>query len=160
MNNNTGNRPVERIPWSASQRMPRVLIPLLVLFLCILAVTLSPLTGTAATKAGQSSEQTDFHYLEGRWVRPDGGYVLDLRHISGDGNVRASYFNPRRIKVSRAELHVRNDGTIRLLIELRDVNYPGSTYNLLYDAKTDRFIGTYFQAVQKQTYDVEFVRAK
>ena len=47
-----------------------------------------------------------------------------------------------------------------MFVELRDVNYPGSAYNLRYDPKTDRLIGTYFQAVQRQTYDVEFVRMK
>jgi len=43
---------------------------------------------------------------------------------------------------------------------LRDINYPGSKYNLQYDPETDRLIGTYFQAIQRQTFDVEFTRAK
>jgi hypothetical protein len=64
--------------------------------------------------------ENDFQRFAGRWLRADGGYVL----------------------------------------ELRDANYPGSFYNLRYDPKNDRLMGTYFQAVQRETYDIEFVRIK
>jgi len=103
--------------------------------------------------------ENDFQRLAGRWLRPDGGYVLELRDIKKDGTLKAAYFNPRPINVSRAELR-REEGKITLLVELRDVNYPGSMYNLRYDPESDRLKGTYFQAVQRETYDVEFVRAK
>jgi len=103
--------------------------------------------------------QTDFQRLEGRWVRPDGGYVLDLAEIKKDGSLKASYFNPRPINVSKTAWS-RNEGQIMLFVELRDVNYPGSRYNLQYDPKSDRLTGTYFQAVEKQTFSIEFVRAK
>jgi hypothetical protein len=159
MNNNTGHSAAARIPCFRNRRT-RILIPGLLIALSIVADTQSSMTGAIPAEAGQAKGQTDIRYLEGRWVRPDGGYILDLMRIGGDGKVRAAYFNPRRINVARAELHYRDDGTIRLFIELRDVNYPGSTYNLLYDPKTDSFVGTYFQAVQKATYDVEFVRSK
>jgi len=39
-------------------------------------------------------------------------------------------------------------------------NYPGSTYTLQYDPASDRLKGTYFQAVQRQTFDIEFMRAR
>ena len=114
-------------------------------------------------EAGQtqkaSPEQTDFQRLEGRWVRPDGGYVLELGEIKKDGSLKASYFNPRSINVSKATWS-RKEGRINLFVELRDVNYPGSTYTLQYDLKSDRLKGTYFQAVEKQTFNIEFARAK
>ena len=45
----------------------------------------------------------------------------------------AAYFNPRPINVSQAEAAL--DGTtVKVFIELRDVNYPGATYHLTYDA--------------------------
>jgi hypothetical protein len=119
----------------------------------------------AAAAAGKadtgkpSSAQTDFQRLEGRWVRPDGGYVLELRNVKKDGSLTAAYYNPRPIKVSRAEAG-RKDGKITLFVELRDVNYPGSTYTLQYDPASDRLRGKYFQAVERQTFDIEFVRAK
>ncbi len=103
--------------------------------------------------------QTDFQRLEGRWIRPDGGYVLELRNVKKDGSLTAAYYNPRPIRVFRAEAS-RKDGTLSVFVELRDVNYPGSTYTLQYDPAMDRLRGIYFQAVEKQTFDIEFVRAK
>jgi len=54
------------------------------------------------------------------------------------------------IKVFRAKWS-RNGETIKLFVELRDANCPGSTYNLQYHPASDRLKGTYFQAVEKQT---------
>ena len=107
----------------------------------------------------QAELQTDVQRLEGRWVRPDGSYVLELGEIKKDGSLKASYFNPKPINVFSAKWS-RKEGKISLFVELRDVNYPGSKYNLQYDPKSDRLKGTYFQAVEKQTFNVEFVRAK
>ena len=36
--------------------------------------------------------------LTGRWLRPDGGYVLDVR--AAGGGVEATYLNPRPIHVA------------------------------------------------------------
>jgi len=109
--------------------------------------------------ADKTVVQTDFQRLEGKWVRPDGGYVLELRNIKMNGSLTAGYFNPRPIKVFRAEA-AKKDGTMTLVVELRDVNYPGSTYKLQYDPATDRLKGKYFQAVERQTFDVEFMRMR
>ena len=115
----------------------------------------------AASKKSQeqSSGEPDGQRLAGRWVRPDGGYILELGEIHEGGSLKAAYFNPRPIKVSQA-VWARQGGKITVLVELRDVNYPGSTYNLEYDAKSDRLKGTYFQAVERQTFNIEFVRVK
>ena len=47
---------------------------------------------------------------------------------------------------------------MKLFVELRDVNYPGSTYSLRYDPARDVLEGAYFQAMEQQTFDVSFVR--
>jgi hypothetical protein len=120
------------------------------------AVSADTATGTGKP---EKPAEADFQRLEGKWVRPDGGYLLELRNIKKDGSVSASYFNPRPIKVYRAELS-RKEGKISLMVELRDVNYPGSTYNLQYDPANDRLKGTYFQAVERQTFNIEFVRVR
>ena len=52
------------------------------------------------------------------------------------------------------------DGKLYVMAELQDVNYPGSIYGLEYQVSTDHLVGTYYQAVEKNTYDVEFVREK
>ena len=97
--------------------------------------------------------------LEGRWVREDGGYVLILQNIKPDGDMKASYLNPRSINVHEANWKFE-DERLLLYIELRDVNYPGSNYSLMYRAANDVLWGSYYQAVQKQTLKVRFVRSK
>jgi hypothetical protein len=116
-----------------------------------------PIAGTATVEAAQSTTGVYVKRLTGRWVRPDGGYVLVLGDIKKDGGLKASYFNPRPINVSRSELRRTKDGMI-IYVELRDVNYPGSNYKLRYDPASDRMKGNYFQAVERETYEVEFVR--
>lgn len=37
---------------------------------------------------------------------------------------------------------------------------PGSTSTFVYDPASDRLRGKYFQAVEKQTFYIEFLRAK
>jgi hypothetical protein len=111
--------------------------------------------------AGQPAKavESDPQRLIGRWVRPDGGYVLEVREVGKDGTMKASYFNPRPINVAKAVLRAK-DGTLTVFVELRDVNYPGSTYTLQYDPTSDRLKGSYFQAVEKQTFSIEFLRGK
>ena len=134
-----------------SRRINATLVATLVAFLCM--------AGVGGHVSAADPTQNDFQRLEGRWVRPDGGYILELRSIKKDGGVSAAYFNPRSIKVYSAKVS-RKEGNVILFVELRDVNYPGSTYSLQYDAATDRLKGTYYQAVQRQNFDIEFVRVR
>ena len=111
----------------------------------------------AGQPAAKSAELPDAQRLVGRWVRPDGGYVLHVQEVVKDGTLKAGYFNPRPINVAKAEWG-QKDGMLAVFVELRDVNYPGSTYTLQYDPASDRLKGTYFQAVEKQTFKIEFTR--
>lgn len=97
--------------------------------------------------------------LIGSWIRPDGGYQLEIRSARKDGTLEAVYLNPQPINISRAEWH-QTGGSLKLLVELNDVNYPGSTYTLDYLPDQDRLVGNYFQAVYQENYYVEFVRNK
>ena len=143
------------------RRKARVFFTALVLANLFATVFTGPVaeTASAGEPEKQSPAQTDFQRLEGRWVRPDGGYILELRSIKKNGSVTAAYFNPRPIKVYHAQVN-RKECKVSLFVELRDVNYPGSTYNLQYDAATDRLKGTYFQAVHRETFEIEFMRAR
>lgn len=97
--------------------------------------------------------------LTGRWLRPDGGYVIEIRGVSPDGKLDAAYFNPRPIRVSRAEAAQDGDRT-KVFVELNDTGYPGCTYNLVHDAEQDVLVGVYFQAAMGQRYDVYFQRQR
>jgi hypothetical protein len=100
-----------------------------------------------------------FEKLPGKWQRPDGGYIIDIRSVEPDGKMNAAYFNPQPIHVAKAE--ASQDGeTINIFLELQGTNYPGSTYNLTYDPVNDCLKGSYFQAAIKQTFDVIFMRLK
>lgn len=107
----------------------------------------------------QSTAKPDLNKLVGRWLRPDGGYILEIKSASPDGKLEVRYFNPNPIHVARAEW-VMKDNTLYVMAELQDVNYPGSTYGLEYKVGSDHLVGTYYQAVEKSTFDVEFVREK
>ncbi len=116
-------------------------------------------TTAVSVESGKSQGTTDAQRLAGHWVRPDGGYVLTLSDIKKDGGLKATYSNPRPIKVFHAKWS-RKEGKLHVFVELRDVNYPGSKYHVQYDPASDRLRGTYFQAVEQQTYSIEFVRSR
>ncbi len=127
-------------------------------FWLLLGMSLALLVPTPAMAQSKRAEVAA-EGVVGRWIRPDGGYVLEIRSAQADGKLDAAYLNPRSIKVSRAEWR-REEGRLLVFVELRDVNYPGSTYNLRFVPDKDSLVGAYYQAVQKQTFDVEFVRQK
>lgn len=97
--------------------------------------------------------------VKGRWLRPDGGYVLAVTNIEPDGRAEAGYFNPNPVRVAWSTVKTEG-GETKVKVELRDENYPGCLYKLTYVAEKDRLVGTYFQAQQQQTYEVEFVRER
>lgn len=116
----------------------------------------SPTTNTVAAPAKPKPE---FVKLLGRWERPDGGYVLELRSVDAEGMIHAAYFNPGSIHVERA-MAFMEQGTVKVFVLLRDANYPGCTYKLTYDVKADQLYGQYYQATMQETYDVAFGRLK
>ena len=104
-------------------------------------------------------ESAGFQALVGKWVRPDGGYIISVRSVHPDGRVDAGYFNPRPINVSRAEASAEGNA-VKLFIELQAAGYPGSTYELIYDPGHDALVGLYFQAAMQQRFEVVFVRTE
>jgi hypothetical protein len=119
----------------------------------------APIDGPADSEPGTAPGAERFQHLKGRWVRPDGGYLLEVTEVSADGRVTAGYYNPSPINVANARA-VYETGQLKLFVELRDINYPGSTYTLRYDRDKNQLEGAYFQAAMNQTYDVVFVRAE
>jgi hypothetical protein len=144
-----------------------------VILLTLLWIALPSIGGEATVQAGDSNippqdallladagfAAGELKPLIGRWLRPDGGYILEIREAAPDGKLEAYYFNPRSINVHRAEAtRVKSD--LKIVVELRDAGYPGSTYALLYKPDQDVLVGYYFQAGRKQYFEVHFVRQK
>lgn len=123
---------------------PRVLVALI----GVLAIAMVVMLGSG----GPDTEK-----LPGKWLRTEGSYVIEIRSVAADGTMEAGYYNPRPINVSEAKATQAND-RLTVFIELRDANYPGSTYTLEYDRDNDVLQGIYFQAVQKLSFPVTFVR--
>jgi uncharacterized protein (DUF2147 family) len=113
-------------------------------------------TGTNQTAATATSPAA-FEKLKGKWMRPDGGYVIEIKNVDPSGKMEAAYFNPQPITVSQAV--AAQDGAVtKVFIELQGINYPGSTYTLIFDPGTDQLKGIYFQAKLKQQFEVYFER--
>ena len=145
-----------RIPWIVGLVIALVAV---IAFAVFRLTSAPPASAPAPTGGAANAESVSEQRLVGRWLRPDGGYILEIRRAQTNGRLEAAYLNPRPINVARAEWH-RKEGRLQVFVELRDVNYPGSTYTLDFLPEQDRLVGAYFQAVQQQTFDVEFVRQK
>ena len=123
-----------------------------------LSAALAVVAGIAVVLLLQE-KSVDFQTLKGRWLRPDGGYILEIRAVDSNGAIEAVYLNPRPINIAKAEA-TRAGAGVNVFVELRAPNYPGSTYTLTYDSRQDQLRGNYFQAVERQNFDVVFVRMK
>ncbi len=106
-----------------------------------------------------AQDKPDFAALKGRWVRTDGGYIIEIQSIDAGGQMQAAYYNPKPINVSQAEAK-RSGAAVTVFIELRGPGYPGSTYTLIHDPKSDELKGIYHHAGLQQDFDVVFVRGK
>lgn len=95
--------------------------------------------------------------LLGTWNRTDGNYSLVISDLKEAGQLVVQYLNPAPINVGRAAWRI-HQGKVQVYIELRDENYPGSIYQLSYEEASDQLMGTYYQAVTRQTYEVQFER--
>jgi hypothetical protein len=118
-----------------------------------------PATAQWKTTPPVAPSDSPFGVLQGRWVRPDGGYTINIRGVDAAGRIDAAYANPNPLPFSKAE--ARRDGnTLRIFLELRAGGYNGSSYTLTYDADNDVLSGVYFQAVAQQQFNVTFVRVR
>ena len=125
------------------------------------AVVLDTAAAPPQVEAGvpSSKSESDFGVLPGRWVRPDGGYVITIKSVDAAGKLDAAYANPSPLPFAKAEA-IRDGKSLKLFFELRAGGYNGSTYTLIYDPVNDVLKGLYFQAVLQQTFDVHFTRAQ
>jgi len=114
---------------------------------------------TITNQAQQKTKEINQKVLIGNWARTDSDYKIKISEVGKEGKLIAGYFNPKSINVSIATWK-NEKGVIKIYIELRDENYPGSNYNLTYYPEKDMLSGKYFQAVTGETYDILFTRVK
>jgi hypothetical protein len=150
--------PATNVAIGRSNRFSGALLVGLALALATIGVATAQGTlPTAKPAAPVASTPISFDVLKGTWVRPDGGYRIEVKSIGSTGQIEAMYFNPRPLPFAKAQ--VTQDGSLlRVFLELRAGGYDGSTYELTYDAASDRLKGIYYQAVMKQKFDVIFAR--
>jgi hypothetical protein len=106
-----------------------------------------------------NKKTVDKNTLIGDWVRTDADYLIRITKVNDDGTMTAQYFNPNPINVGKANWEA-SYGNLKIVVEMRDVNYPGSTYTLNYLLDRDMLAGEYYQAVEGLTFYVEFGRSK
>ncbi len=120
----------------------------------------TPLIATASVGSDMakavSEQPINSEQLIGKWRRNDGDYVIEIKKIDKNGAVDAAYYNPSPINIAQAKIFSENS-EIKLIIELRDKGYPGSTYTL-YPATPDLIKGTYFHVGLNQYFSVVFNR--
>lgn len=97
--------------------------------------------------------------LVGQWKRIDSDYVIAIDEAIPDGKLAARYLNPQPIHVSRAQW-LKSGARLQLMVEMQDRGYPGSNYELDYDAAHDTLFGTYHHLGLNQDFQVSFYRLK
>jgi len=130
-----------------------IILTLSIVFILLLSCKDSP------EKDYKPKLKTDNSVLVGNWVRTDASYLVKIIKVNEDRTLEAQYFNPNPINVGKANWE-ESYGSLKIIIELRDVNYPGSTYTLSYLPDRDVLAGDYYQAVEGITFYVEFSRSK
>jgi len=133
-----------------------------IVFLLILLIVISLLVGSLVAYKNHKAvkhNSKNISKLIGKWVRPDGGYVIKISSIHSNGNIDVAYFNPNAINVEKAYTASRRNN-VQLYVELNDAGYPGSKYYLVYKPQKDILQGIYFQAHDHEFYNVFFLRNK
>jgi len=138
------------------RKIKRTLAILIFSSLSILIITILSCQNSSEKKSDISSV-VDKQTLLGNWLRTDSDYRLQISKVNEDNTLAANYFNPNPINVSKANWE-ESYGNLKIIIELRDVNYPGSTYTLNYLPDRDILAGDYYQAVEGLTFYMEFNR--
>jgi hypothetical protein len=117
----------------------------------------SPGAAPGATQATAAAAEPA--RLVGEWKRTDSDYVIAIDEATPDGKLAARYLNPQPIHVSRAQW-LKSGARLQLMVEMQDRGYPGSNYELDYDALHDTLFGTYHHLGLNQDFQISFYRLK
>jgi hypothetical protein len=126
MSNTTRDGSTARSGTARLDPRPRLFRGVTALLACA-AVTVPPQTAVATDSSPATGEAVPG--LPRRWLRTEGGYVLEVRRVASDGQLQAAHCNQRPIHAARGEW-TRKDGKLGILGELHGVDYSGSKYFL------------------------------
>ena len=73
----------------------------------LIAVTIVVAIGIVSAVALVQGERGEFKTLNGRWLRLDGGYILEIRAVDPRGKIDALYLNPRADQHRQGRSHAR-----------------------------------------------------
>jgi hypothetical protein len=94
-------------------------MPLAVLAFAAVACVASLQAQTPAASPARPGAKAaaGFGVLIGRWLRPDGGYVINIRGVDAEGRLDAAYANPNPLPFARAEA-ARDGKTLKLFFKI------------------------------------------
>lgn len=125
----------------------------------ILIVAVFIFNRESSDSVSASAKAINKNLLVGNWLRTDAGYRILIVKVNDDGSLEANYFNPNPINIGKASWE-ESYSSLKIFVEMRDVNYPGSNYTLSYLPDRDMLAGEYYQAIEGLTFYVEFNRVK
>jgi hypothetical protein len=140
-------------------KKPTIIILSLVAAVILIVVGLLYINKEPSESVLTSAKTINKNLLVGNWLRTDSDYRIHISKVNENFTLEANYFNPNPINVGGASWQ-ENSGNLKIIVELRDVNYPSSTYTLNYLPDRDLLAGDYYQAVEGLTFYVEFSRSK
>ena len=140
------------------RKLKSITATLLLLSSSIIVLSL-PSCQNSSEKKSAIPPKADISLLVGNWLRTDSDYRIQISKVNENFTLEANYFNPNPINVGGASWQ-ESSGNLKIIVELRDANYPGSTYTLNYLPDRDILAGDYYQAVEGLTFYVEFSRYK
>jgi len=140
-------------------KKPTIIILSLVAAVILIVVGLLYTNKEPSESVLTSAKTINKNLLVGNWLRTDSDYRIQISKVNENFTLEANYFNPNPINVGGASWQ-ESSGSLKIIVELRDVNYPGSTYTLNYLPAKDILAGDYYQAVEDLTFYVEFSRYK
>jgi len=108
--------------------------------------------------AGSTEAAVDLKPIEGEWLRPDTGVVLEISGADKPGPISVWGSGAGNTTVSEASVRVV-DGLIEVRVGFSDDWCSGCAYRLTYDDSSDRLIGSYQEGGGKRR-DALFNRQK
>ena len=134
------------------------------LYLSLFAVAIGTVPATSRCPRlpprRQIQSESAFGALPGRWVRPDGGYVINIKSVDASGKLDAAYANPNPLPFARAEAGhgmARPSSFSSRFVPAATTDRPTP---LPTTRRADVLKGVYYQAVAQQKFDVFFTRVQ